>query len=141
MGGFGFIASIDKGLINYSLQKKMNLKQYSYLQKRAESIIKGVGLAREKDLIKTPCNFSSIVNGEETPLLLQYCKVPGNACELGIDGRKVESLKRDIDRKSFSNRLEYACHNVDTHTQAYALLSIWLNWARMLKANYSLDNR
>lgn len=138
MSGFGFGVMIDKELVDFALQKRITKRQYDFMQSDAESIIRGVGLANSNESIRKSCFFVSTKNKKNLSCFMQYCTVPGNACHLGLDGMKVYSLQKD--RESYSNFVEYTSHNVDTHTQAYALLSIWINWADMINAIYSLDN-
>jgi hypothetical protein len=62
--------------------------------------------------------------------LLHFVQVPGDACDLGIDGFVLSNLKERQDW----DRVEYSPHNVDSHTQAYALASLFLKWAHLVEA-------
>lgn len=72
-----------------------------------------------KQYIESPYTFV------EDSLLVQSFHVPGNACDIGIDWREIDSLK---DEKSFKNLISYHPHNIDNIKQTYALFSIFSNW-------------
>ena len=61
---------------------------------------------------------------------MRWCVVPGDACDLGIEGTELDSLMREgFDSLiKYKQLIEYQPHNVDNTKQAYALLSLWLNW-------------
>jgi hypothetical protein len=77
-------------------------------------------------LMRNPYRFLENDKGNFTSLL-RWCSVPGDACELGIDGMEVDYVHRN--KKFPEGMLQYGPHNIDNIHQAYALLSIWLRWA------------
>jgi hypothetical protein len=101
------------------------------MQQAGRAIISNSKLAHKK-----PSRYEKVfyfVENEGKPtLLLQYCQVPGNACDLGMDVDDIKRLQEEIrNGKNFDsimNWIEYGPHNVDNIPQAYSLLSAWLHW-------------
>lgn len=129
LGGYGFSIYLDKELAKKAFEQELTEYGYKNLTEMATNIIIDVGLAKKDEIIHPPYNFFPNKKNNLT-CLLQFCDVPGNACDLGASWDQIEDLKRD----SYKNYIEYHPHNVDTSRQAYALLSIWLNWEEHIKA-------
>ena len=72
--------------------------------------------------------------------LLQYCTVPGNACDFGLEHNAQHDFLEDFERTKQQQNLlrdfpiSYTPHNVDTINQATCLLSLWLEWANLTKS-------
>jgi hypothetical protein len=97
-------------------------------QKNLEAIAKGTlhRLFGKDRMIRPPYHFV------DDTCLLHFVQVPGDACDLGIDGSELSEFKREKD--SWKNAINYTPHNVDSHMQAYALLSLFLTWAHIAEA-------
>lgn len=130
LGAYGFAVELDKELANRALQKEITEEGYKNLTSLAESTIKIVGLAVAKERIMDSYHFVANSKGNLT-CLLQFCRVPGDACQLGIDGME---MGRFVERGKIERNPEYQPHNVDHPRQAYSLLSIWLNWVDCVEA-------
>ncbi len=104
------------------LDKEMTDSAYDKLDNRRNEILKLI------DLDFGPLGPYQFFENEKgkTTCLLRWCQVPGNACDLGIDGREVDSI---MNKKFINDMIIYGPHNVDCMGQAYGLLSIWLTWA------------
>lgn len=123
---YGFSATLDSKYAKKAYELELNKKLYQNLTEAATSTIKNVGLSKS---IEKPYQFVQNNKGKLT-LLLQYCQVPGDACDLAVSWEDINLIK---DSKELP--LRYIPHNVDSHQQAYALLSIWLNWAGIVEAH------
>ncbi len=124
LGGFGFSAHLERELAKISLQKKLPQHGFDNFQTIGRGIIIDCGLApREGSSIITPYHF--VPAQDEPSFLLHFIDVPGNACNLTIDSRQIESLRGE----EYHNWVEYHPHNVDSHRQAYALFSLFAYWA------------
>jgi hypothetical protein len=71
--------------------------------------------------------------------LLQYCTVPGNACDFGLEHGAQYNFLDNFERIREQNPLvgfpiSYSPHNVDTKDQALCLLDLWLEWANLTKS-------
>jgi len=130
LGAYGFSVELDKDLANRALKTEITETGYKNLQTIAEEVIKRVGLAKKDERIREPYKF--VINNQgKTSLLLQFCDVPGNACDLGISGIEAG----DFAQKGIIERNPvYNPHNVDHSRQAYALLSSWLIWFKCIEA-------
>jgi len=60
--------------------------------------------------------------------LLQFCKTSGNACELSLDGLKLDRMKM-WNESDMDSLIEYNPHNIDSRTQAFSLFGLWNQWA------------
>lgn len=130
LGAYGFSVELDKDLANKALQTELTEQGYKHLTQMAETVIRRAGLAMQKERVSTPYHFVGNKSGNLT-CLLQFCTVPGNACDLGIDGIETGRL---VERGKIEHNPEYDPHNVDHPRQAYSLLSLWLNWADLIEA-------
>lgn len=130
LGAYGFAVELDKDFANKALQTEITEEGYKNLTKSVETTIRRVGLVGKNDRVRTPYNFVANKEGKLT-CLLQFCTVPGDACDLGIGG--IES--GDFIARGVINRNPmYQPHNVDHPKQAYALLSAWLTWFNLIEA-------
>jgi hypothetical protein len=130
LGAYGFSVELDKDLADLALQTEIPNTAYKNLIKMAESTIKKVQLAKPLEKVRPPYHFVANNSGKLT-CLLQFCTVPGDACDLGIDGME---MGRFVESGKIDRNIHYHPHNVDNLRQAYALLSIWLNWADIIEA-------
>lgn len=127
MSGFGFGIDMKSDIARRALSHPMSQKYYDHLQRIGKDIILNSGW--EKEFIrKEPYVFAENKEGKVSSLL-HYCEVPGDACDLGIDGMQLGRFMDGGDRIS----VKYGPHNVDNTRQAYALLSLWLTWANGLE--------
>ena len=122
VSGYGFNISLDRDFAKKAFQTEIPEKAYENLQKIAKSIIMS-GIDYDP-MIRTPYVFVPNKDKQLT-CLLQYCTVPGNACDMGLDWSEINDLSF---KNHFSNYITYTPHNIDHHNQANLLLSIWLNW-------------
>jgi len=130
---FGFIVNLDRDFARKALQKEMTEHGRKHFVESAKRTVGMVGLGGfgepRYQFVDDSC-------------LLQFCMVPGDACDLGMDPMKIPSLRREIDELNQGKRIEgiykspitYGPHNVDGYQQAYALLSMWTHWANMVNA-------
>lgn len=65
--------------------------------------------------------------------LVHWIDVPGGACSLGLEWEEAESLSRN---DHLENWIEHQPHNVDSHRQAYTLLSLFTFWANIVNSIY-----
>ena len=130
LGSYGFAVELDKDLATKALNTEIPEAGYVNLQTMAREMITRVGLAKKGEQIREPLKFVTNNQGK-TSCLLQFCDVPGNACDLGIDGITAG----DFAQKGVVERNPvYNPHNVDHPRQAYALLSAWLTWSDCVEA-------
>lgn len=120
---FNFSVGLDVDFALKAYNKELSDESFERLNSIGKQIIKDLG--EDSKYIKNPYGF---VGNKENKLttLLRWCCVPGDACELGIEGSDLDSLR---DNRFHSKMLGYGPHNIDNMTQAYSLLSIWLTWA------------
>lgn len=124
IGAYGFSVELDKNLANRALQTELTESGYKNLMKLSETLIQRVWLSRKGERVRPPLHF--VANKEDKlTCLLQFCTVPGDACDLGIDGMETG---RFVERGEINRNITYCPHNVDNPRQAYALLSVWLSW-------------
>ena len=125
IGGYGFNVLLKKEIALILLDK--DYKKGETISKIAESHIEF--MFGENHLSRPHYHFMERDN--KISWLLQYCTVPGNACDLGIAFADLNDTKI-IDGCEY---VIYSSHNVDNPRQAYALLSIWLTWFNVLKSS------
>ena len=135
MGGFGFNAYLDIGFAKQSYEKI--LPEGHSLNEIGRNIVVRSGLARRENVHRDPYYFMENSDGELTALL-RWVTVPGNACEIGVDGTIYDQiLKENWDEAGRSlgalGSLQYGPHNIDTSQQAYALASLFTFWANSVK--------
>ncbi|MFA4953325.1 MAG: hypothetical protein WC584_03820 [Candidatus Pacearchaeota archaeon] len=128
LSGFGFAVGLDPNFAKKAFEKEILEDVYKRFDEIGRSIIAASGF-REK-YIHQPYAFVENEKGNLTNLL-RWCIVPGDACDLGIDGSELDRMSRDgFDNLiEYKQMIEYQPHNVDNTRQAYALLSLWLFWA------------
>jgi hypothetical protein len=124
LGRAGFSAYLDREFAHVCHQTKMPRQGKKNLEAIAKSALHN--LFGKDRMMRPPYQFV------DDSLLLRYIVVPGDACELGIDGGELGEFKRE--EPPWDRSLAYTPHNVDTHTQAYALLSLFLTWADIARA-------
>ncbi len=125
LGGFGFSTHLDLELARKARAETLSEKADENFQAVAYEIIKNSGLD-STGLEKHSPHYFFVKDS----FLLRFCKIPGNACELGLEWKDIDRLN---DEHMSRNWLTYSPHNVDNSRQAYALLSLWLYWAETLK--------
>ena len=123
-GGSGFSVYLDRDFARDALKAKLPARGRKNLDTIAKTALHS--LFGKELMIRPPYQFV------DDTCLLHYVTVPGNACDLGVDGIVMSEFKKE--KESWKNTLEYHPHNVDSHTQAYALLSLYLTWAHMVEA-------
>lgn len=120
---FNFATGLVRDFALKAYNTKLPFGMFERLNDDAKNTIKSLG--EKSKYIKNPYGFAEDKNGNLTTLL-RWCCVPGDACELGIDGFDFDCIR---DGRFNHKMLIYEPHNIDSRTQAYSLLSIWLNWA------------
>ncbi len=138
LGGWGFVANLDCDFALRLREQKRTEHLEQTLQQDSKAIITKFRLD-EFGIIKNPLMFV-----EDSQLILGVV-VPGNSCDISLD----ESSKRNLisgfeEHKVFLAEsakqanfqrvpVRYVPHNVDIDKQAYALASVWINWANNMK--------
>lgn len=126
LGRFGFSVFLDREIAKKAFEKE--LPEGHHFNEIAESILIDCGLIKKSQRIyHSPYNFAKNEEGNLSSLI-HYVQVPGDACELGMAWREIDSLRRDDHR----NWVEYHPDNVDNHQQAYALLGLFTYWANII---------
>ena len=125
IGGYGFSVLLKKDIALALLDKEY--KEGESISSIAEKHIEF--MFGENHLSRPHYHFMER-DGKKS-WLLQYCTVPGNACDLGIAFADMNDTKT-IDGDVY---VIYSSHNVDSSRQAYALLSIWLTWFNIIKSS------
>ncbi len=128
LGRFGFSVGLDPNFAKKAFEKEISEEIYKRFDKMGKSIIALSGFKGK--FTQPPYKFVENQKGNLTNLL-RWCDVPGDACDLGIDGSELSNLMtREFDDLiKYKSMIEYGPHNVDSPQQAYALLSLWLNWS------------
>ena len=125
---YSFSAYVDGGFAKKAFETK--------LPERGRKNIDSMGKETLRRLFGNDRLRGSPYHFVDDTCLLRFIQVPGDACDLGIDGSDVS----DIRNKTHDwYRVEYKPHNVDSHTQAYALASLFLRWADLAEAVMSLS--
>ena len=139
LGGWGFSIRLDSGFAKKLYDSKIPKEQIERFDERGKSIIRNIWREEEASMIDRPYSLFRDIVGEET-FLLQYCQVPGNACDLGVEGMDLERLKEYFEKGDYLKNLVseipvvFTPHNVDCFQQASGLFAIWNNWYQI--ANY-----
>lgn len=132
MGAYGLATGLDMNLAKKAFGKELTQKTQDRFIEIGNHLVKSIGLTKEDRMIMSPYMF--IQNDEKMyTCLLHFVRVPGNACDLGIEWNQIDDVKRE---NSHRNLLEYGPHNVDSIHQAYGLLSLWLSWADHIYASF-----
>ena len=124
---------LDSDFAKKARNTPLDEKVHKRLQEMGQLLIGGFFNTKEDDLIRPAYSFM------ENSLLLHYTQVPGDACDLGLDytcqndffNEGWEKLKKGELLSRIS--VNYTPHNVDTSTQAFCLMSLWLQWANTAK--------
>lgn len=124
MGSYGFAIGLDPKYAKRFYEKEITQQQSDNLDRHGKKIVRDIFDLEEESFINTPYHFLKNEKGNLT-LLLQWCSVIGNTCDLGIDGMNLDRIKRWQD----DSLIEYEPHNVDTLHQAFGLLTLWNEWA------------
>ena len=133
MGGYGFCVLLDKCTVDKLLS--IPYSRDENITKIAMNTISRI-FGERNDFWRNPCVFMMMSDGEPSSLI-QYCTVPGDACSLGIDFGDIDgNIKYDGEKKW----VMYSTHNVDSPTQAYALLSLWLQWMNTIHVLFKDEN-
>lgn len=120
---FGFSIGLDPKFAKRFYERKMSQDQLENLNKFGKKIVRNIFDYKDDSMIDVPYNFFRNENEKQT-LLLQWCIVPGNACDLGIEGMEFDEVKKFRDGRM----VKYTPHNVDTLQQASGLFTIWNEW-------------
>jgi len=121
-GGYGFTIYFDGGFTNKLRLIEIPPSSIDNFNEFGKEIIDTVF---PKNDIVSPYLFV------EGSWLLQVCRVPGNACDVGIDGSKASEI---ASRNLEGHFIEYVPHNVDSRDQAYTLLALWNHWYTLASA-------
>lgn len=131
-GGFGFNINLKAEFAKRAHSKE--LPKENHFRYIAKSIIEGTGLSKDPYHINGAFRFTENDNDHKT-CLLRYIQVPGDACDIGIDGSEYSNILRtDWSNIERNGALMYDPHNIDTHSQAYALLALFTSWANITDA-------
>jgi len=128
-GGFGFSANLDREYAIKALNYKIPEKVKENFREFGLRVIKEVRLKNKGFMSGDPYHFL------DDTFLLRYCEVPGNACDLGVEGSDLGQFVKDSKETKLpiTSPLRYGPHNADNHQQAYALLALWTNWANTMQ--------
>ena len=134
-GSYGFSTSIDNDFAVLARRTPMKEHSLNYLQQEGRRIVKGFDL-------KGICGETPYVFVDDR-WLLRFAQVPGDATDLGIDNLSAftdrwENYSAVMDKMKEQGEslgiVNYVPHNVDSFSQAAALLALWLNWANTANA-------
>ena len=121
--GHNFSIGLRKQFARRALDNKLPEKGLENFQKIGEDIV--LKLFRTTGSIISPYEFFKHESGKKSSLI-NSVNVPGtNGCYLLAQQTKLKELDQ-IDEHNLY--LEYNPHNIDTVTQAYALLSLFTYW-------------
>lgn len=115
VAGYGFSVGLTKEFADKAASIEMSEDQYNRIHSVGNALI-----TREFGYTIFPPYEFVEVDGKRT-FLVQHCRVPGSACDLGCAPSNFKSLQD-------GDLLEYYPHNVDHMFEAYTLLSLWLKW-------------
>ena len=125
-GNWGFAIGLDPKYAKKFYEREITKEQFENMNLHGKEIIKGICRWGDDLFIDNPYHFVRNKKGNQT-LLLQFWSVPGNTCDLSIDGMDLERIicwEDDV-------LIEYGPHNVDGMDQASSLLAVWNQWATM----------
>ncbi len=111
MGGAAFSVFLNHELANRIKQTKLSEIKSTHIVDVAKTILKNTNL--------DGMEHKGLYFYEDT-FLLHWCRVDGNACEIGVEGNEIY-------QDHYDRPLGYGSHNIDTPTQAYGLLALWLH--------------
>ncbi|MBI2043782.1 hypothetical protein HYT24_00255 [Candidatus Pacearchaeota archaeon] len=137
MHGQEYNLGVPIELAHKFFQTKLPPKVRNNLNGEGRTIIQHIFGKGQKFLTsENPYLFCVNNKGEET-FLLRIVNVPGNATELGIDGNELERISKELSESllpveylngEFVHSIVYVPHNIDSFTQAAALLALTNNW-------------
>jgi hypothetical protein len=125
-GGFGFEIKLSLSFAQKCLETLIDGVAQQRLERRCrENVVQRMfGLERTRHYPQPTARWV------ESSLMLASMEVPGtNGCWVALEPEQMAILRG---RRTPLRRdaLSFTTHNVDTHTQAFALLSCWLHWHR-----------
>jgi len=127
---YNFSAEIDPSLAEKAFKNSPKEGFIKNFQEGGKKLISKYFDLKIENLLG-PYNFIEKQDGKESFLLRGIC-VPGDACDLSIDGTEYGRIIEKPDQIKHLYHLQYVPHNVDNHTQAFALLALWTEWANFL---------
>jgi hypothetical protein len=131
LGSWAFTSEIDPFVASEAFSLQISEVPYTRLIEMGERIVHNSGLVPSGMPFPKPYQFMENEEGDLT-CLLQYAEVSGvNSCSFGMDPNE---RRRILMPESRVSPIVYSSHNVDSLPQAFALLSLWLNWANLLEA-------
>ena len=128
---YNFSANVDSVLAEKAFR---NIPKEEFIRNFQESgkelISKSFNLKLKE--ISDPYDFAQREDGKFS-FLLRGCRVPGDACDFGIDGLEYGNIIKKPDKIKKMYNVEYVPHNIDNHVQAFTLLALWTEWANFLE--------
>ena len=134
MGGYGFMIELDPNFAREAAKLKLTQTLYDDFQTATSDILK---------TIKMDLGHRHVLFRLNDSWLATNFSVQGNACGLDVI---LDRLDEIMDEKNQTpiiyppsiNRiiypLKYYSHNIDSHLQAYALLSIFSYWYDLVES-------
>lgn len=132
VGGYGFCVSLDMDSALLLLKIPRNpTERITDIAKKTLEVLFG------DRLLHPPYRFIQMQDGSKRDsCLLHYCTVAGDACDLGISFADLDSNSKYRSGKKW---VIYSSHNVDSPTQAYGLLSLWLQWFNTMDGLFEIE--
>jgi hypothetical protein len=130
LGGYGFSFQLHASFAKQAYATPYDENLHRQLQTDAKQILIDTKLIDKKEKYWRP-RFNFV----DKTSLLQWTEVPGDACDLGIDGNDVNYTRRELADSDlpFDYFIPYNPHNVDTSAQAFALLAQMVLWHDAVK--------
>lgn len=125
---YGFSAGIAKEFAKRAYESELSEIEVSDFQEQARTMIKEVF---QEDITNNPYIFFENQDGKLTRLV-RNLTVPGDACGLDILSSNLEKELAETDEPG--RFIKYISHNVDSSIQAYALLSLMIEWENTTEA-------
>lgn len=132
-----FPIGLDIDMAKKAMSINILEKRYEYFKEMGIRRIEKEGLIKNRKYMPSPYKF--YLDKGKLTLLLESIRVPwnSNSCSLDVECEEIKNLEREF---SFKNFLEYHYCNVNHDSQAYILVSLWLNWYDTLKVILNQDN-
>ncbi|MEK6820518.1 MAG: hypothetical protein AABX71_02285 [Nanoarchaeota archaeon] len=124
MSAYNFTIRLNMVFARKCLEIELPQAGFENLTRRGKEVIERVMRMKCYE----PYRFLRKDDGKNSALL-QHCEVPGQACAIEIDGMDLPGLTRE---NPYENYIDYNPHNIDSHSQAFCLLSLWLEWANSI---------
>jgi len=121
------ILTLRKDLAEKAFQKEINsVKTYKDIQDRANLIIEKYVFSSNNNILHFAVNKKT-----ELTYLLLNCNIPGRNYRLALrnQDRTIKNLKQE---KPLTKDLKYSLYNIENSNQADALLSVWLEWVKLI---------